>query len=301
MPKEGVDLADKEDLMTIEEVIEMAKVFVGLGVRKIRLTGGEPLIRKNIEYLLYELGKLPVELAITTNAVLVDKYIDVFKAVNLKSINVSIDSLDRDKNFFITKRDFYDRIMNNIELLVENKFKVKANVVLIKGVNDNELLDFIEFTRHRNISLRFIEFMPFAGNNWDWDKGVSLVEILDTVKLHYGESELIKLSDAKNDTSLNYTIKGFEGSFAIISSVTNPFCGTCNRIRLTSNGTIKNCLFSNDEVDLLTSLRRGENIRKLIKYSIQNKKEQRGGMDSFEKFVDSSINSNNRCMTSIGG
>lgn len=239
MPEEGVELTEKSDLMTIEEVLELAKTFVKMGVKKIRLTGGEPLIRKNIEHLLLELGKLPVELAITTNGVLVDKYIDVFEKIGLKSINISLDSLDKEKSLFITKRDYFDRIMNNIQLLLDRNFKVKANVVLIRGVNDNELIDFVEWTKDKDLSLRFIEFMPFSGNNWDWDKGISLAETLETVKEYYHSDNILRLTDLKNDTSLNYKIKGYKGSFAIISSVTNPFCGTCNRVRITSNGTMK--------------------------------------------------------------
>lgn len=301
MPEEGVELTEKSDLMTIEEVLELAKTFVKMGVKKIRLTGGEPLIRKNIEHLLLELGKLPVELAITTNGVLVDKYIDVFEKIGLKSINISLDSLDKEKSLFITKRDYFDRIMNNIQLLLDRNFKVKANVVLIRGVNDNELIDFVEWTKDKDLSLRFIEFMPFSGNNWDWDKGISLAETLETVKEYYHSDNILRLTDLKNDTSLNYKIKGYKGSFAIISSVTNPFCGTCNRVRITSNGTMKNCLFSNNEVDLLTPIRKEYNIENLIRNSIYNKKFERAGMDSFEKFSDSTLNSNNRSMTTIGG
>ena len=235
MPEDGVELTEKEHLMTIEEVIAIAKTFVDMGVKKIRLTGGEPLVRKKVGLLLQELGKLPIELAITTNGVVVDRFIDLFEKIGLKKINISLDSLDKVKAQFMTKRDYFDRIMRNIDLLIDRGFEVKTNVVLIKGVNDNELLDFIEWTRNKAVSLRFIEFMPFSGNNWEWNKAVSLAETLQIIKDKYG-SDLVKVSDAKNDTSLNYKIKGFKGSFGVISSVTNPFCGTCNRIRLTSNG-----------------------------------------------------------------
>ena len=300
MPEEGIELTDKSELMTIEEILDIAQKFVQMGVKKIRLTGGEPLVRKNVEYLLRELGKLPVELAITTNGVVVDKFIDIFKEIGLNKINISLDSLNKEKAAFITKRDYFDRIMTNIDLLVENDFNVKANVVLIKGVNHTELLDFIEFTKNRNIALRFIEFMPFAGNNWDWEKAVSLAETLEIVKAKYGD-RLHKKIDEKNDTSLNYQIDGFEGSFGVISSVTNPFCGTCNRIRLTANGRIKNCLFSDSETDILTSYRAGLDLENIIRNTIFEKKSERGGMDTMEKLSNPDLNGKNRSMIAIGG
>ena len=300
MPEEGIELTEKSNLMSIEEIIDIAREFVSLGVKKIRLTGGEPLIRKNIEKLLRELSAMGVELAITTNGILVDKHIELFKEVGLININISLDTLDKEKSIFITKRDYFDRIMQNIDLMIEHNFNVKINVVAMADVNKNEILDFIEWTKHKAITIKFIEFMPFKDNQWDWSKGVSFAEITEMAKSKYN-SKLIKVNDSKNDTTRHYQIEGFQGKFGVISSVTNPFCSTCNRMRLTSNGKMKNCLFSNSETDLLSALRKGEDIKPLILDSIHDKKKERAGMDSFEKFSNTEHNSDNRTMISIGG
>ena len=253
MPEEGVLLSPKSHLMTYEEIHTIAKIFVANGVTKIRLTGGEPLIRKDIPIILEKLSSLPIELSITTNAVIVDKFIDTLKINGVKSINVSLDSLDKEKFKHITRRDEFEKVYNNILLLVDEGFKVKVNAVLIKGFNDNEIIDFINFTKYLPISFRFIEFMPFDGNKWNMEKMVSYNDVMQYVNAAFSEEQIERLQDAPNDTSKNYKIKGYRGSFAIISSVTNPFCDTCNRLRLTADGQLKNCLFSSSESDILTT------------------------------------------------
>jgi molybdenum cofactor biosynthesis protein A len=301
MPEEGIELSEKENVLTHEEIIVLAKEFVALGVNKIRLTGGEPLIKKNIEKIIRELTALPISLGITTNGILLDKYIDLFKECGVKDINISLDTLDKDKFELMTRRDYYDRVMSNIYQCILAGFNVKINAVLIKGTNDNEIVDFIEFTKDKNVSFRFIEFMPFDGNKWDNSKVVSLAEILEKTTNHYGAEQLIKLEDKKNDTTKNYRIKGYKGSFGIISTVSNPFCDSCNRIRLTANGRIKNCLFSATETNLLTPLRAGEDIVPHILEAVYPKKKSRGGMISDEDFFDKEKNTKNRAMISIGG
>ncbi|MBD3637553.1 MAG: GTP 3',8-cyclase MoaA [Crocinitomicaceae bacterium] len=299
MPEEGVKLREKSCFMTSEEVIELAEKFVALGVTKIRLTGGEPLIKKDIGNILSQLSKLPVELGITTNGVLVDKYIDTFKKAGIKSVNVSLDSLKEDRFNAISRRNYFNRIKSNIDLLIENDFNVKVNVVLIKDVNDDEITDFIDWSIIKPIEVRFIEFMPFDGNKWNWDKLVSNKKILETVHSHYGEDYVEKIKDKKNDTTRSYRIKKAKGSFGIISSMTNPFCDTCNRIRLTADGKIRNCLFSNSEVDLLGALRRKQNVEQLILQSIYNKEKQRGGINNFE--TSDFVLKDDRSMVTIGG
>ena len=144
MPEEGIPLRDKAHFMSNEEIFEIAQTYVRLGVNKIRLTGGEPLVRKNVEDIILKLGSLNVELAISSNGILVDKYIDTFKQAGLKSVNISLDSLNPEKQEKITRRDYYDKILKNIYLLLDEGFKVKINVVVMKGINDNELIDFID-------------------------------------------------------------------------------------------------------------------------------------------------------------
>ena len=299
MPEEGVQLREKSEFMTAEELISIAKTFVGMGVKKIRLTGGEPLIKKNAELIIRELGKLSVELAITTNAVIVDRFIDVFKEAGIKSVNVSLDSLKEDCFNDISRRNYFKQIKENIDLLIANNFNVKINAVVIRGVNETEITDFVEWSRKENVHVRFIEFMPFDGNNWNTEKKVSFKEILEDVENTFGKDGFYKIEDQPNDTARNFRMIGGKGTFGIISSVTNPFCDTCNRIRLTADGKIKNCLFSEDESDLLSAYRRGESIEDKIRRSFALKHKERGGLSEFSN--EEVRKHKNRSMTSIGG
>ena len=301
MPAEGVQLVPRSHIMTFEEIYDIAKIFVDHGVTKIRLTGGEPFVRKDVGVVLEKLAKLPVELGITTNAVLVDKYIETLKSCGIKKINVSLDSLDAKKFHEITRRNDFEKVWDNIQLLIKEEFEIKINAVLIKGFNDNEIIDFINLTRNLNVNIRFIEFMPFDGNRWNMEKLVSYQDIMNSVNQSFDIEKVIRLKDAPNDTSKNYKIEGFKGTFAIISSVTNPFCDSCNRIRLTADGKIKNCLFSNTETDLLTPFREGKDITTFIQPSIVKKFKTRGGMDTPEKLASPELHGKNRSMISIGG
>ncbi|GAA4272883.1 GTP 3',8-cyclase MoaA [Aquimarina gracilis] len=300
MPAEGIQLSPKEHIMTYEEIYTIAQEFVNLGVTKIRLTGGEPLVRKDAANIIEKLASLPVELTLTTNGVIVDKFIDLFKKCGINNLNVSLDSLSPQKNKEITRRSYFDKVYNNILLLVKEGFNVKINCVLMKGFNDDETIDFIKLGKELPVHIRFIEFMPFDGNRWNMDKMVSLQEILSEVNTAFTKNEIVKLEDAPNDTTKSYQIQGYQGTFAIISSVTNPFCDGCNRIRLTANGQIKNCLFSSTESDLLTPLREGKPITPIIEKSVQKKFKVRSGMDTLDKFKDIDGH-NNRSMITIGG
>lgn len=301
MPEGGITLTEKANLMSHEEVIFIAKQFVEMGIKKIRLTGGEPLIKKNIEKIIRELSALPIELGITTNGILLDQYFALLKENEVTNINVSLDSLNKKKFNEITRRDYFDRVMGNIKKGVTDGFNIKINVVLMKGVNDDEITDFVEFTKHHKVSVRFIEFMPFDGNKWDHEKVVSLADILSKVEVKYPASKLIRLKDKKNDTTKNYQINGYKGSFGVISTVSNPFCDSCNRIRLTANGQIKNCLFSATEADLLTPLREGKELAPYILKAINSKYAVRGGMKTDKDFLDKEKNTQNRSMIAIGG
>ena len=301
MPEEGIPLSPRNHLMSYEEIYTIAKTFVKHGVTKIRLTGGEPLIRKDIHVILKKLSSLGVELSITTNAVLVHKYIDALKDSGIKSINVSLDTLNREKFSQITRRNEFERVYQNILLLIREGFQVKINSVLIKDFNEDEIIDFIELTKKHPITIRFIEFMPFNGNKWDMSKLVSYAQVIDRVHAKYSKEPIQRLQDAPNDTSKNYKVMGYQGSFSVISSVTNPFCDSCNRIRLTANGRLKNCLFSDGEEDLLTPLRNGKEIEPMIYKLIQGKKKIRNGMETIESFQEPESHNQNRSMIAIGG
>ena len=301
MPAEGILLSPKTSLMTADEIFEIAKVFVNHGVDKIRLTGGEPLLRKDFSEIIAQLASLKTEISITTNGILIDKHIAILKQYNVKKINLSLDTLIPSKFETITLRNQFDKVIDNLHLLLNNNFKIKINVVLIKEFNDNEIIDFIRLTQHLPVSVRFIEFMPFAGNDWDKSKMVSQNEILNQVENHFSASEIVQLENEKNFTAREFKIKNYLGSFGIISSITNPFCDGCNRIRLTANGRIKNCLFSNSETDLLTPFRNGDPLEDLIGFAIANKKKIRSGMTTFDDINNPVLNSDNRSMIAIGG
>jgi molybdenum cofactor biosynthesis protein A len=301
MPEEGIKLTPKPHLMTADEIVSIAETFVNLGVTKIRLTGGEPLVRKDAKDIILRLGKLNLNLTLTTNGILVPEFIEVFKEAGIKTINISIDSLVKEKFNAVTRRNYFDTVQKNIDLLLQEKFNVKLNIVLIKSFNDNEIIDFINLTKNKNVQVRFIEFMPFSGNQWDKSKLVSYAEIIEKVQSEFKLIDIERLQDASNDTAKNYKIRDHIGSFAIISSVTNPFCSTCNRIRLTADGKLKNCLFSNSEIPLLKTLRAGESILPLIHQNLIAKKAIRAGMDDDLKFQNPDLFSQNRSMIAIGG
>ncbi|WP_431242349.1 GTP 3',8-cyclase MoaA [Flavobacterium sp. P21] len=301
MPADGIALSPKASLMTAEEIFAIAQTFAQNGVDKIRLTGGEPLLRKDFPEIVSKLSALNISLSLTTNGILIDRHIETLKQFNVKKINLSLDTLVSFKFASITLRNQFEKVVDNLHLLLNNDFHVKVNVVLIKGFNDNEIVDFVKLTQFLPISVRFIEFMPFAGNEWDRSKMVSQQEILFLVENAFSSDEIQKLEDEKNFTSRNYKINGFQGDFGIISSITNPFCDSCNRIRLTADGKIKNCLFSNSETDLLTVFRNGESITEFISASIQNKKKVRAGMVSVSEMDDPALHFDNRSMIAIGG
>ena len=285
MPNEKVSVTPSAKMMQVDEIADIASVFVGLGVKKIRLTGGEPLLRKDTKAIIEKLSMLPVELAISTNAVLADQYIETFKTADIHSVNVSLDTLNPDEFFAITKRGDFKKIMENIYLLLSHNFKVKVNMVVMKGINEHAIPDFISWTKDFPLDVRFIEFMPFAGNAWLPEKVFSYKEMLNEIGSKY---EFIKLADAKNDTAKKYMVKGHAGTFAFITTITEPFCGTCNRLRLTADGKMKNCLLSQEETDLLSAIRKGKDITPLIISCLQNKKPERGGRFDAENNLSSS-------------
>ncbi|OWK70879.1 GTP 3',8-cyclase MoaA [Pedobacter sp. AJM] len=298
MPEEEYDFTPASRLMQTDEIIRLATIFVNQGVKKIRLTGGEPLVRKDAAAIISALGKLPVELVITTNGTRIAEMLPVLKEAGIKTVNISLDTLQAEKFFMITRRDVFHQVRSNIELLLQEKIAVKINMVVMKGLNDGEIKDFIAWTKHNPIQIRFIEFMPFTGNKWTSNKMFSLQEILTTVEKDF---TVLPVEGAPHDTAKHFMIPGHEGSFAIISTMTAPFCSTCNRMRLTADGKLKNCLFSNGETDLLTALRNDEDVLPLIMASIWDKKEALGGqlISHFESLDAETIN--NRSMITIGG
>ncbi|MBS9524462.1 GTP 3',8-cyclase MoaA [Litoribacter alkaliphilus] len=298
MPDEDTPCLPQSHLMSENEIIQIAKVFVSLGVTKIRLTGGEPMVRKGFASILKELAKLPVELTMTSNGVLIDKYLADLKTSGMKSVNISLDTLDKDSFFTLTKRNQFDKVWENINLLLEHNFRVKINVVAIKGKVEKELLDFIQITKKLPLHVRFIEFMPFDGNRWDSSQVVTAQQMLQTVMEEY---DIVKLRDEPHATAKKFKAVGHEGTFAFITTMSEHFCGSCNRMRLTADGKMKNCLFGSDEMDLLGELRKGNELLPLIIASIRSKHKVMGGQFS-EGYQNTSTTSlQNRSMIKIGG
>jgi cyclic pyranopterin phosphate synthase len=298
MPEEEYEFTPASRLMQAKEIETLARIFVAEGVTKIRLTGGEPLVRKDAAEIIRGLSKLPVELTLTTNATRIHDFIDVLRDAKIKSVNVSLDTLHPEKFLLVTRRDLFHLVRSNIELLLHNHFTVKINMVVMKGFNDDEINDFIAWTMCNPIQIRFIEFMPFSGNRWTSNRVVDLHTILSTVNEKYS---FLPLQNDKHDTAKHFIVPGHLGSFAVISTMSSPFCDGCNRMRLTADGKMKNCLFSKDETDLLGALRRNEDIVKLISENIFKKTKELGG-----QFV-AGINEidakkiENRSMITIGG
>ncbi|MEO6327459.1 MAG: GTP 3',8-cyclase MoaA [Ginsengibacter sp.] len=298
MPEEEYEFTPASRLMQVNEIEALAKIFVNLGVNKIRLTGGEPLVRKDAADIIMALSKLNVKLTITTNGTRLHEFVEVLQQANITSLNISLDTLQREKFQLITRRDQFKTVYDNIQLLISKNFHVKVNVVVMKGLNDIEINDFIEWTKDTPVHVRFIEFMPFSGNRWTSNKVFTLQEILEVIQQKYS---FIRLQDEKHDTAKKYTVPGHAGTFAIISTMSDNFCGDCNRMRLTADGKMKNCLFSEKETDLLTALRNGEEIEPLIHQSIQSKAKELGGQftPDFEHIRAEDIH--NRSMITIGG
>jgi cyclic pyranopterin phosphate synthase len=298
IPDEDAQFMPNSHLMLLDEIVGIATQFVNLGIKKIRLTGGEPLARKDAADIILALSKLPVKLTLTTNGSRIHEFIDVFKAAKMRSINVSLDTLDATKFHQITKRNQFTQVLNNINLLINHGFHVKLNMVVMRGFNDNEVLNFIDWTKDLPIHVRFIEFMPFTGNQWDNEKVFTFQEILTLASSKY---QYAKLREEPNETAKKYQVIGHKGTFAVISTMTAPFCGSCNRLRLTADGKMKNCLFSKGEVGLLEALRAGENLTPLIKLCLNNKAKALGGQfeGDYHQIDPQAIS--NRSMIKIGG
>ena len=301
MPEQGVPLTPSAQLMTADEIYQIAKIFVRHGVTKIRLTGGEPLVRKDFKEIVEKLATLGTSMALTTNAVLIDRFFPTLKAASIQKINVSLDTLRSERFQKITLKATFEAVQQNIDRLLQEGFELKLNVVLLKGVNDDEILDFIKLTKSKPLSVRFIEFMPFDGNRWDRSRTVSLEEILACATEVFTTDEIHRLENVPNDTSKNFSIRGYQGDFGVISTVTNPFCDSCNRLRLTANGRLRNCLFSEQESDLLTAYRNGQPIDPIIQKAVRLKFAVRAGLDTPQKFEDPAHHRKNRSMITIGG
>lgn len=263
MPEEGVPLSPNRELLTTPEIVLLSSVFVSQGVTKIRLTGGEPTVRRDILPLMQQIGELRQhglkEICITTNGISLHRKLDSMIESGLTGVNLSLDTLDPWQFQIMTRRKGFEAVQKSIDRILElNRLgagiKLKINCVVMRGVNDGEVLPFVGLTEEKDVEVRFIEYMPFDGNKWSKNKMFSYQEMLDLIRTKY--PTLQKVQDHKNDTSKTWHIPGFTGRIGFITSMTHNFCGTCNRLRITGDGNLKVCLFGNAEVSLRDILRK---------------------------------------------
>ncbi|KAL1837915.1 hypothetical protein VTJ49DRAFT_3261 [Mycothermus thermophilus] len=266
MPEEGVPLSPSRELLTTPEIVMLSSLFVSQGVTKIRLTGGEPTVRPDIVPLMRQIGALRSdglrELCLTTNGLALHRKLESMVEAGLTGINLSLDTLDPWQFQLMTRRAGFAAVQKTMDRIFElNRagagIKFKINCVVMRGLNDREILPFVELTRDRDVEVRFIEYMPFDGNKWSEGKMFSYQEMLDVIRGRY--PDLLRLREHRNDTSKTFQVPGFVGKLGFITSMTHNFCGTCNRLRITSDGNLKVCLFGNAEVSLRDILRRANN------------------------------------------
>ena len=258
MPEKGIKYVNRKDLLTFEEMLRLLTIFSGLGINKLRITGGEPFVRTGIMDFLEQVSALEGihQVNITTNGTLTGDKIDILSRLGIKSINLSLDSLDKQRFFEITRRDEFDKVMGTLHKLLDSDIKVKINMVVMDGRNIEDLLPMVELTRNHDVGVRFIEEMPFNGTTGQGNDTLwPMKKILGYVKSHYPALE--KRPDPPFSTSVNYQVPGFKGSIGIIAAYTRTFCGTCNRIRITPQGTLRTCLYGKGQLNFRDLVRSG--------------------------------------------
>ncbi|WP_099543390.1 GTP 3',8-cyclase MoaA [Maribacter sp. 4G9] len=299
MPAEGINFAKNDKLLTIEELKTLSTILVGQGIDKIRITGGEPFVRKDLMELLRHLYRLDglKDISVTTNATLIGPYIDELKSMGIKNINVSLDAIHRETFERITRRNQYDTVHNILIRLISEGFNVRINFIALDGQNTQDILPILELAKHYPVSVRFLEEMPFNGGSktfqkiaWDYKR------ILDHIKSEH--PDYYKLESPKTSTSINYKIPGHLGTFGVIPSFSRTFCGTCNRLRVSATGDVITCLYGKPSANL-RDIMRGEDSENKVKEEVLKAVGSRAktGFEAQEKYANVFSNS----MTSIGG
>jgi cyclic pyranopterin phosphate synthase len=255
MPAEGLDWMAREDLLTYEELTRVARVCVErFGFDGIRLTGGEPTVRANLSVLIEQLSSLGVDLSLTTNGTTLTNLAPALVSAGLERINISLDSLKRERFEQITRRDELDKVLEGIDAAVgAGLAPVKINCVVMRGVNDDEIIDFARFGRERGVTVRFIEFMPLdAQGEWTNEQVVTKAEIVAAIGDVF---PLEPVAERESDPAARWRYVDGGGEFGVVPSVTEAFCESCDRVRLTADGMLRHCLFATRELDLRTLLR----------------------------------------------
>lgn len=244
MPEEGIEYIDREELLTYEEMLRMIRVLVPLGISKLRLTGGEPFLRKDFMPFLRAISTIPGldQINLTTNGTLTEQHVPELKALGISSVNLSIDTLDRQRFYDITRRDSFPQVWQTFESLLAHGIRTKLNAVVMDGQNTEDILSMVALTKEYPVSVRFIEEMPFNGGEVHYQKlPWNHLRIIEHIRDTYPSLE--KLPDPPNSTSYNYQIPDYPGSIGVIAAYSRTFCGTCNRIRVTPQGLLKTCLY----------------------------------------------------------
>ncbi len=300
MPEEGIKYVDKSNLMTYEELLRITKVFCAEGIEKIRITGGEPFLRKDLMQFLQSISEIPQlkKIHITTNGTLLEGKVNRLKELGINSINLSIDSLDKDRFKMITRRDDLDKVIHCMDEILDEGLELKLNMVVMDGKNIEDIIPMVELARDKKLSVRFIEEMPFNGTLGQGNKSFwSHKKILSHIESKFPALE--KLVDPPFSTSSNYKINGFAGDFGIIAAYSRTFCGTCNRIRLTPTGVIKTCLYDNGIFNVRDIIRAGatdEELKTALLSALGNR--SKDGFEAEKKRASSPVSES---MATIGG
>ncbi|KIH47257.1 molybdenum cofactor biosynthesis protein A [Ancylostoma duodenale] len=298
MPEEGVTLSPSKNLLTSDEIVKLVQIFASHGVDKIRLTGGEPSIREDIVELVERIRNVPgiKDIGLTSNGIILTKKLRQLKDAGLTKVNISLDTLDPRKFMLMTRRNGFAKVMKCIDHAETLFPKVKPilltsypstadksqiNTVVMRSINDDEVNDFVDLTKDRRLDVRFIEYMPFGGNHFSTKKFIDYKTLLVTINEKYN-GLVQRLQDAPNDTTKAFKISGFVGQFGFITSMSDNFCGTCNRLRITADGNLKVCLHGTAEVSMRELLRSGassEEISDVIQKAVARKKKQHAAAD----------------------
>jgi cyclic pyranopterin phosphate synthase len=254
MPAEGMQWLPRAEILSFEEIERFARICVNhFGFNGIRLTGGEPLVRAHLPDLVERLAALGVDIALTTNGATLRLHAAALVAAGLTRINISLDSLQRERFLELTRRDELDRVLDGVDSALDAGLQpVKINVVMMRGINDDEIVDFAEYGRAKGVTVRFIEFMPLeAGDVWTDDLVVPADEIIETISEAFPIEPVVR----GNEPAERWRYSDGNGEVGVIASVTKPFCGNCDRVRLTAEGQFRTCLFAVDEFDMRSLLR----------------------------------------------
>jgi GTP 3',8-cyclase len=278
MPEDGIPLIPHQEILTYEEILRAVRVFAAEGISKVRLTGGEPLVRKGIVDLVSGLSKIPgiEDLSLTTNAVLLGEFAGPLREAGLCRVNISLDSLRKEKFDRITRREKYDRVWQGIEAALKVGLRpLKINMVAMKGLNDDEIEDFARLTFELPVTVRYIEYMP-AGTGKEWKEGDLLTVSMIRDRLEKMGRLLVIPAERWDGPAQRFHFEGARGEIGLIGPVSNHFCSRCNRLRLTPDGKIRTCLFSDREVEIRETLRAGgtdDELRECILTALRIKPE----------------------------